>query len=539
METATMRRVLPRVARPFRRLRWRFALSYMLVTVLTVLALPILYSLASYIFVIRSPDVAHNIAGGLMGYAQLAVPYLTSDPVDRTGLQSWLVDFDSSGRVQGNGSFADIWISGPPYGTSQMAVVDTTGRVVATTAQSEMPAGSLLAPQLTPAGQRVLRAALAGDKRRADLATPGQHGHSWIAVPISVPNHGIGALVLDFDVVGMQSSFLPRTAQGLLGFVLLISIGAAFIGLIFGFVISRGMTRRLRRIARAAEAWSHGDFTAAARDPSGDELGQLARDLDRMADQVRSLLETRKQLAVVEERNRLARDLHDSVKQQLFAVGMQVAAADELAERDPAEAKTHLAAAGQLVGQAKQELNALIQELRPAALGDRGLVPALRELCADWSRASEIAAAVRSHGERPAPLDVEQALFRVAQEALSNVARHSGATTVDVRVAWEGGTLALAITDNGSGFDTTLRDGRGVGLASMAERVEALGGTLLVSSGTTGTRIEARAPLPAEPGAGASAGEGTTTGQVRSAMRDASAPASLAAAEAAEKGVGR
>ena len=512
MEKTTARRVLPRVPRPFRRLRWRFALSYMLVTVVTVLLLPSVYSIASYIFVIRSSDVPHNMAGGLQGYAQFAVPYLTSDPVDYAGLQSWLVDFDSNGRVQGNESFADLWISGPPYGTSQMAVVDTSGRVVATTAQSEMPKGSLLAPRLSPVGQRVLRAALAGDKRREDLATSELRGRAWVAVPIEVPNHGIGALVLDFDVAGMQSSFLPRTAQGLLGFVLLISVGAGFIGLIFGFVISRGLTRRLRRITCAAEAWSRGDFTAAARDPSGDELGQLARDLDRMADQVRSLLDTRQQLAVVEERNRLARDLHDSVKQQLFAVGMQVAAADELAERDPAEARSHLAAAGQLIGQAKQELNALIQELRPAALGDRGLVPALRELAADWSHSSGIAAQVRAHGERPAPLDVEQALFRVAQEALSNIARHSGATSADVRVAWEEtGALALAISDNGHGFDTALRKGKGVGLGSMSERVEALGGALLVSSSGKGTRIEAGVPLPADAPSGSGTGRASAT----------------------------
>ena len=546
METTTARRVLPRVPRRFRTLRWRFALSYMLVTVLTVMLLPIVYSLASYILFIRSPDVPRNMAGGLQGEAQFAVPYLTSDPVDRAGLRSWLVDFDSNGRVQGNGSFADMWISGPPYGTSQMAVVDTTGRVVATTSEGEMPAGSLLAPRLTPAGQRVLRAALSGDKRRQDLATPEVHGRSWVAVPISVPNHGIGALVLDFDVAAMQSSFLPRSAQGLLGFVLLISLGAGFIGLIFGFVISRGMTRRLGRIARAAEAWSRGDFTASARDPSADELGQLARDLDRMADQVRSLLDTRQQLAVVEERNRLARDLHDSVKQQIFAVGMQVAAADELAERNPTEVKSHLASAGQLIGQAKQELNALIQELRPAALGDRGLVPALRELCGDWSRGGEIAATVRSHGERPAPLDVEQALFRVAQEALSNVARHSGATTVDVRVAWDDGTLTLAISDNGHGFDTAYRDGKGVGLGSMTERVEALGGTLLVASGAKGTRIEAQVPLPAEPTAIASPVRARQSIQMPYAAPKQSAPAPRApaaperqAAGAAEKGAGQ
>lgn len=542
MEKPAVRRVLPRMARPFRRLRWRFTLSYMLVTVLTVLLLPIVYSAVSYVLVIRTIDLPRQMAAGLEGTTALVLPYLTQDPVDRTGLRTWLADFNSNGRVQGKSSFADLWTSGPPYGTSQMAVVDAQGRVIVSTSDRDMPEGSLLAQKLAASGQRVLRAALAGDERPTDLASPESHGRSKIAVPIAVPGHVVGALVLDMDVAATRSSFLLRSAQGLLGFVLLISVGAGLIGLIFGFVISRGLTRRLRRITRAADAWSRGDFTAAARDPSGDELGQLARDLDRMADQVRSLLEARQQLAVVEERNRLARDLHDSVKQQLFAVGMQVAAADELAERDPTEARSHLAAAHQLIGQAKQELNVLIQELRPAALGDRGLVPALRELCADWSHSSGIAATVRAQGEQPAPLDVEQALFRVAQEALSNVARHSGATSVDVRVAWEAGMLALAIADNGHGFDTAPREGKGVGLGSMTERVEALGGTLLVSSGAKGTRIEARAPLPAEPGASVDAARASALAQ-RQPQKLAQAPEeperqAAGAAGTAEKGAG-
>ena len=491
----TMRCVPARLARPFRRLQWRFALSYMLVTALSVLAIPTLYSAATYLFAIRSSDVPRQMAASIQGYAQFALPYLVQQPVDRAGLRSWLVDFDSNGRVQGNGSFADLWITGPPYGTSQLAVVDTAGRVIVSTSDSELPVGDLAATRLTAAGQQVLRAALAGDKRPRDLATPEVNGRALIAVPIEVPGRVVGALVLDLDVAGMQSTYLPRSAQGLLGFLLIISVVAGLIGLLFGFIVSRGLTRRLKRIANAADAWSHGDFSEAVRDPSGDELGQLARDLNRMAEQVQGLLEDRRQLAVVEERNRLSRELHDAVKQQVFATGMQVAAAEALAERDPAAAKGRMAEAGRLIGEAQQELNALIRELRPVALGDKGLVPALRELAAEWSRTTGIAAEVRSQGEQPAPLQIEQALFRVAQEALANVAKHSGATTVDLRVAWEDETLAITIQDNGHGFDVNERAGAGVGLGSMSERVDALGGMLLVSSTDKGTCIEVRVPL--------------------------------------------
>ncbi|MFI5274078.1 MAG: histidine kinase [Ktedonobacterales bacterium] len=507
----------------FHTLQWRLTLSYMLVTVLTVLSVPILYSAASYFFVIRSPDLPRRMAAGLEGYAQLSLPYLVQDPVDRAGLQSWLVDFNTNGRVQGAGSIADLWMSGPPYGTSRMAVLDPTGHVVATTSASAMPVGGLVATSLTPAGQRVLRAALAGDERPADLATSELNGRAIVAVPITVPGHSVGALLLNMDVTATRSSFLPRTATGLLGLLLVLSVLTGIIGLVFGFVIARGMTRRLRRITHAAGAWSRGDFSATALDHSGDELGQLARDLNHMAEQVQSLLEDRQQLAVVEERQRLSRELHDAVKQQIFATGMQLAAAEELVERDPAAMKMHLAEASHLIGVAKQELSSLIHELRPAALGDRGLVPALRELAADWSHASGIAAEVRAQGERPAPLEVEQALFRITQEALSNVARHSGAHAVDVHVAWEAATFTLTITDDGHGFDATPHRHNGVGMGSMAERVEALHGVLLVTSGPRGTRVEARVPLlpqvaaaPSDARAAEARDEATTPGAVTS-----------------------
>jgi signal transduction histidine kinase len=526
------------------RLRWRFAVSYMLVTVLTVLAVPTLYLAASFLFVVRSPDLPRVMAADLEAVTPQIEPYLVQTPVDQPSLHRWLTDFNTNGRVQAQGSFADLWMSGPPYGTSRMTVVDGSGRVVAaSSAGAPTAAGTLLATTLTAAQQRVLRAALAGDERADELATPEVGGRSLLAVPVKTSGRVIGALVLDLDVTSTRSSYLARSTSGLLGLLLALTAVTSVIGLIFGFLVSRGLTRRLGLIAAAAGAWSRGDFRVLVRDASSDELGQLARDLNRMAEQLQSHLEDRQQLAIVEERNRLARDLHDAVKQQLFATGMRVAAAEALAERDPAAAKRHLADAGHLIEQAKQELNTLIRELRPAALGDRGLVPALRDLAASWEHSGGITIAVRAQGEQPAPLLVEQALFRMAQEALSNVARHSGATHADVRVAWEAGELVLTVTDDGHGFDAARREGErartGVGLGSMADRVEALGGTLLVSSGGSGTRVEARIPLPVEMAASTSprqraAPSATTTSATPSATREATNPL-----DSSEKGVAR
>jgi NarL family two-component system sensor histidine kinase LiaS len=278
---------------------------------------------------------------------------------------------------------------------------------------------------------------------------------------------------------------------------LLVVALATVVGMATGLIVSLNLTRRLRRIATAADGWSRGDFALAARDASTDELGQLARDLNRMAGQVQTLLATRAELAVVDERNRLARDLHDSVKQHVFAGALLVRAGRTLLRQDPDLASQHLAEAEALADQTQHELITLIAALRPAALADRGLVAVLRDEAEAWSRRNDIPAQMRVRGERATPYESEDALVRVAQEALANVARHSQARAVEVELAWDDDSVSLSVCDDGVGFDPAIADGRGVGLASMRERVVALAGTLTIASAPGATRVTARLPLPA------------------------------------------
>lgn len=304
-----------------------------------------------------------------------------------------------------------------------------------------------------------------------------------------------------FDVFrgSMISIFFAHHFYGNLNSGILVVFLAAVIGMLTGAVISGGLTRRLRHIARAADAWSRGEFAVAARDGSHDEVGQLARDLNHMAEQLQMLLSTRQALAVVEERNRLARELHDSVKQHVFANAMLVRAARKLSARDPEKATMYLEEAEQLAGQTQQELVELIRALRPAAIADKGLAVVLREYADGWARRMGIAVEVRIQGERETPLDAEEAIFRVAEEALSNAARHSGAGMVELRLAWEAERLRLTVRDDGRGFDAARAEGKGLGLTNMRERMEALGGTLRITSEAEDTCVEACVPLSALP----------------------------------------
>jgi NarL family two-component system sensor histidine kinase LiaS len=276
--------------------------------------------------------------------------------------------------------------------------------------------------------------------------------------------------------------------------LLFFTLFAGVMGTFFGSLTARGLVRRLRRLSYSTNSWSRGDFSVFVDDPSGDEIGSLAQDLNRMAQQLESLLEKRQAISVMEERNRLARDLHDSAKQQAFAASAQLGAARALWQQDPEAAQAHLVEAVALVDEVRQELTHLIQELRPAALKGTGLAGALRDFALDWANQNGIEADVRVQGERPLPLETEQTLFRIAQEALANVARHSQARKAEISLIYDASSIGLAISDDGQGFDVSRKQS-GLGLRSMRERAELLQGTLVVVSTLgRGTKVLVKSP---------------------------------------------
>jgi NarL family two-component system sensor histidine kinase LiaS len=185
------------------------------------------------------------------------------------------------------------------------------------------------------------------------------------------------------------------------------------------------------------------------------------------------------ELAVVEERNRLARDLHDSIKQQVFAISMQLSAARANLHEDD-KAYPSVAQAEKLAQQAGAELTTLIHQLRPSVLEKQSLSEAIQGHVNDWMQQNNIETEMNI-GEASVSADSEQALFRVLQEALANVARHSQAEKVWVTLRSETDHVTLTIEDNGIGYDTR-RITKGIGLDSMKERLAAVNGTLEISS---------------------------------------------------------
>ena len=493
------------VLAPFRRLQWKLTLSYTLVTVGTILVLElILFGGLIYLF---ASNLLSEIALQAMrdNIAPQAQKYLEQTPPDLEGLQLFMDSMSGKQtniRLRGESEpeitlfMSDLLIIDEE--SAFIVVLDPDLNILAQTPKMDVTAvpGQPFQLEELSGGQDVITNAMMGIQDSEVLNSRLPNGQNLMAVPIEAQNGEVlGAVILFFTLPIWDASTLSPIFVTLLITLIPFAIGAVFVGALFGFLTARGLTKRIKHVSDAADAWTQGDFSVYAQDQSGDELGQLSRRLNSMAEQLQNLLESRGELATLEERNRLARDLHDSVKQQVFATTMQLGAAKTLIQSDPAAAREHILEAEKLARQSQQELAFLIQGLRPAALDDQGLVAALRTYVGDWSQQTEISSQFGVQGEKPLPLPLEQTFFRVSQEALSNIARHSQAQRVDVHLAWGDQSVTLTIQDDGRGLPEGVQ--LGIGLQSMQERVEALNGRFqLISKPQEGTRVTAVIPVP-------------------------------------------
>jgi len=201
------------------------------------------------------------------------------------------------------------------------------------------------------------------------------------------------------------------------------------------------------------------------------------------------LYDASRELAVAEERERLARELHDALSQTLFSLSLTAKAAAAALPDDPMTARERLDDVGELARGARAEVRSLVQGLRPADLAADGVLGALERHLTLLRRVHEVALELHDDGWVPAGDDAELQVFRIVQEAVSNALRHAGASRIDVRL----GPGCAEVCDDGRGFeptDQTLR-ARHLGLTTMRDRAEEAGGTLEVhaapGAGTTVT----------------------------------------------------
>jgi signal transduction histidine kinase len=273
------------------------------------------------------------------------------------------------------------------------------------------------------------------------------------------------------------------------------------------------LSRRLQRAIGVSHAWLRGDLARRIADPAADELGRLHDQLDLMVEQLerdeQDLNELRRYttrlsdqvrtLAVDEERERLARELHDGVKQHLFSLSMTASAIRTRAEGQAALGQEIREMVQDLETTSKtvqRELTRLIENLRPGSLEEKGLAAALNDYALLFGAREHILAYLDVHGnDALLPTSVAESLYRVAQEAMHNVARHARATRVEVRLRCLPEHVSLVLRDNGTGFDTAQTH-RGLGLGNMQDRMIAIGGRLTLESEIgVGTEVRAEVGL--------------------------------------------
>jgi signal transduction histidine kinase len=286
-----------------------------------------------------------------------------------------------------------------------------------------------------------------------------------------------------------------------------ILVGSTLLLLPFAVLVAVAAAHSIRQpvlgMIAAAERLARGELTRPVPPAGEDEIGRLAIALEQLrtaleSDERRALLLKRVISVQEEERRRIARELHDQTTQQLTALVMQL----DTPSRSPADAADAMARAGRIARAAIDDLHRLIHDLRPSMLDDLGLLPAIRSYAATHLAPLGI----QVHYEFPAALPdlspgAATVLYRVAQEALTNVARHARAETVLIGCTVTDRRVVLEIEDDGKGFDPAAvarpqESGEGLGLLGMRERLALVGGRLQIESEPgQGTRIVAELPL--------------------------------------------
>ncbi|WP_144027161.1 sensor histidine kinase [Paenibacillus sp. FSL R7-0273] len=281
-------------------------------------------------------------------------------------------------------------------------------------------------------------------------------------------------------------------------------------GVGYGFFQSFRFKRRLERLRGTLVAWEKGNLTPAMPVLGSDELGRLGEQLGRISGKWENQVNTLQRLstnnaklaeqarvsAIIEERQRLARELHDAVSQQLFAISMTATAVGRTLEKDFDKAQRQIALIEEMAAVAQSEMRALLLHLRPVYLEGKGLEQGLQELIKELQIKVPMEIIFEMDPDVQLLKGVENHLFRIVQEAISNTLRHAKAEKMEIRLHRRGDAVRLTLRDDGVGFE--IDDGKltSYGLSNMQERIAETGGSIqFITAPGKGMRIEITVPM--------------------------------------------
>ncbi|MNE31246.1 Sensor histidine kinase LiaS [compost metagenome] len=309
-----------------------------------------------------------------------------------------------------------------------------------------------------------------------------------------------------------SSDWRTGIQAGLMLLTLLLSIGATY-----GFFQGYRNKRKIDQLRDALLQWEKGNKTDTVPKLGEDELGRMAEQLERIGkrwdEQVTSLqrlsthnaqlAEQARVSAIVEERQRLARELHDAVSQQLFAISMTATAVGRTLEKDFDKAQRQVELIEEMASVAQSEMRALLLHLRPVYLEGKELSQGLLDLVRELKTKVPMELTLEMDEELSLGKGIENHLFRIIQEAMSNTLRHSKADKMEIRIHRKMNVVKVTLRDNGVGFQLDEKKQTSYGLSTMQERVREIGGSIqFITAPGKGTRIEIAVPVMNEENGG-------------------------------------
>ncbi|WP_322924277.1 sensor histidine kinase [Paenibacillus campi] len=292
------------------------------------------------------------------------------------------------------------------------------------------------------------------------------------------------------------------------GIALLIPV--LVVGALFGLYHALRLKMRIDKLRETLLMWEKGNWSQTAPTWGSDEWARLSEQMDRIGkkwgDQITSLqrlstdnaqlAEQARVSAIIEERQRLARELHDAVSQQLFAISMTATAVGRTFDKDPDRAKRQVQLIEEMSSVAQSEMRALLLHLRPVYLEGKQLYEGISELVHELKAKIPMDIVLEMDKEIRLVKGVENHLFRIVQEALSNTLRHAKASRMEIRIVQRGDALRVTLRDDGVGFELDDTKQTSYGLSTMRERINEVGGTIqYITAPGKGTRIEIVVPI--------------------------------------------
>lgn len=317
-----------------------------------------------------------------------------------------------------------------------------------------------------------------------------ERGHIWVDIPVADANQKIiGRVRVLFIATFNIWIELKSGLDFVLNAWIILITSSIPIGTACGFIAARYVTRRLKKMNEITEQWRQGKFNARITLPNDDELTRHSQHLNDMAEDLELFLSLKQNIAVSDERNRVARELHDTVKQKLFALGLQLA----VAKSKPAvmeAAAEHILEAETITREAQHDLMEIITQLRPAGTSETSLYERIGAVADDFKRRFNVDIQLIRTDTTTCTTNTEHHVVRIVQEALMNAVRHGKANKISIASHIDQDMTMLVIADNGIGFDVTKKS-QGFGIASMRDRVRDLphGKFEIKSSSDAGTQI--------------------------------------------------